>query len=351
MARVVLTEDNGLPAKIFSVPFMGLGAAAAVAAIYGVLHADVPAVVLFMVVPFGLTFVAFGAGAGWAVRTLELDPDAGTITRAWGVFVPWKRHTEPLGAWQRVGIERRRRRSGRSSYTCYPVFLARDDQELPLRSPRDYAEARAVAERVAKACTLGVRDEAGEDVVERRANELDESLRDRLKRTGVDISGPARPEDAKATLTSEMGTLVIDVPARGFLSFQGFVAAAMGAGMLVQTAIIWASEQRFPAYFLAADAAVALGFIVPMAIRCLTREQVKVSGRSVEIITRSLLGEKRRHVPADEIEELRLGVLGGGFFGGGVAFVSDKGLFAFGSGLSDVEQRWLAAEVQRALLA
>ncbi|MCC6810826.1 MAG: hypothetical protein IT381_25580 [Deltaproteobacteria bacterium] len=349
--QVKVLDHGGLAGMLFSLPFMLVGLGVIGGGVYGVLYHDVPPVILAVLVPFGVVFFCVGAVAGYNRHWLLIDADRGTATRSWGVFFPFKHKKSPLGRWEHVGLGRERRRRNKSSVTVFPVFLARQGESFPILEPKDYASARAIAERVAKACGLGIRDTAGDDVVMREAGTLDESLRDRLRRSGEQAKPPPRPANAVSHLSHDMGTLVFDLPARGFKSFAGALIGVLTVGMIAQTTIasVMMSEAPIPLFVL--DAVIAFAFIAPLTIRCLTQERVRASAGGVDVIKASPLGARQQRIPAAELEELRLGSFGDGWLGSGIVLVTDKGSHTVAAGLDADELRWIAGELRRAIAA
>lgn len=348
-SREIFVETNGAAAMLFSIPFMLIGVGTMAVGVWAVVARGVSPLLLAFLVPFGLVFPCFGAAVGFSRRTLILDADARTTTRSFSIFVTFKRTAAPLGEWEHVGLARERRRTRKSSYIAYPVFLARQGESFFIQTTRDYASARAIAERAAKVCRLGVRDAAGEDVVMRQAGKLDESLRDRLRRTGEKVRVPRRPEDARATTANELGTLVVSIPARGLRSFGGIVAALMLCGLVVQTVIVTVTSGEVPFVFLPVDAAIVVFFIAPILMRSFTAERLTVSASNIGIVRRSVIGERETTVPTAKVEEVRLGDLDQSMLGGGLVIVTDERIHTVAAGTSVDERRWLAGEIQRAL--
>ncbi len=349
-APITLTETNGLPGLLFGIPFTLIGVGAIGGSAWLVIAKDVPLVIMAFMVPFGAVFAGFGSFAAFHRRWLIIDCQRSTVERSWGLLVRFKRDVQPLGEWQMVGLGCERRRTSKSSYVVYPVFFTRPGDSLPIATPREYTAARQLAERVAKAAGLGVRDSASGETVTRAAGKLDESLRDRLRREGSERKMPARPPESKVQVTHDMGTLVVDVPAPGFTGFNAFFIAAAAAGLVAQTAFALLSDD-FPLPFLLVGAAVMLGFAASMLLRCFTRERLSASAAALEIIRLSPLGERRAHIPSEQLEELRLGALGEDAWVGapGIVAITDARAHCFAAGLQENEQRWLAAELRRTL--
>jgi len=312
---------------------------------------------VFFAIPFGLVFATVGAAIMFGRAGITIDRREGKLKTWWGLLVPFRSTQYPLEDLEVVTITREIRRSDKSTYTVYPVRLSGPDKPIKIEEPRDYNAARKRAEEIAKFLNLGVEDSSSGSMVKREAGTLDESVRDRLLRTGEAVDLPERPENCKTQYRTAGDALVIDVPPLGFgvkqiimlvvgLIFPGFVSVAFLAPMLSG-----GSGPPLPfmifigVFFIALPLLLVWGHALGSAV---ARSTVTVSSDALEVRRKGLLFGKTIRITMAELEELeigggRRGARSSAFFGAGsiIKARSDRGSVEFGAGLAKQELEWL----------
>ncbi len=171
-----------------------------------------PAVGLAM----GAAFAAVGIGLMFGRSGKTLDRRADTLTAWWGLLVPFRRKEHRLSAFERVTLSREIRHSKNSTYTVYPVRLeGAGVPKVTLEEPRDMNAARALGEEAAKFLGRPLADSSTGSQVVRQPGELDESLRERARRTGERPQVPPPSPAAGAPPASSPTPCASRLPPRG----------------------------------------------------------------------------------------------------------------------------------------
>lgn len=316
-----------------------------------------------MALVMGALFVTVGASAAFGRSGKVLDRRADTLTAWWGLLVPFRRKEHRLSAFTCVSLGREVRRSKNSTYTVYPVCLEGGGMpRVTLEEPREPLAARAVAEDAAKFLGLTLVDTSTGEKVVRKLGELDESVRDRARRTGERPEVPPPPAAARCRTRVVADTLCIEVPSLGFRKLHAAMLIVVG---IVELFIILgfivpiATDAKMPAEAKAvALCFIGLLFVFVPAMVCLAvvakgvrvRRTVEVSPRELRVMTQGLLRRREVSVPSDELEELAIvparTVPGALSVTGEVVLArSDRVAVCFGEGLSGEELAWLRAVV------
>ncbi len=157
-----------------------------------------------------LLMIAMAAFLG--VSKVVLDRGAGTVVKWWGLLVPFRKKTKRLEEIKSVTL--REQHAGDSGHV-YAVALEADDGDPKpprLAAPKGYQEARSLAEYVAGFLNKPMVDYSSGVAVERAPDELNESFRERAKRTGVDKDAlPPEPLDMKTIVRDQGETAVIEL--------------------------------------------------------------------------------------------------------------------------------------------
>jgi len=281
------------------------------------------------------------------------------VTSWWGALGLRKKTERPLDDFNRVTINKEVRRSKNSTYTVYPVRLSGEGKPINIEEPRDYKSARATAEELAKFVGKGILDTSSGEAVERDLESLDESLRDRARRTGETIEVPEMPPNMKSKCSVEGRQMVVEIPAEGLRP----VMLLLLAVPLVIAAVVF------------------LSFIMPLLDEkgmpdTFRWTQVVASPDGLRIEQRTAFSKKVTEIPAVELEELLCPVarapaeaqrdldgsdmpqaakglllaLAQGAKGGIIAR-SDQQIVEFGAGLPANELRWIHAVLTKILTA
>jgi hypothetical protein len=364
---------------LFGLPFFAAGVGIIVAALAGAMEGDSgDPPPLFVIIPFGLIFVAVGGGLMFGRAGMVLDARARTITKWWGLIVPFKREVISFDNVRIVTITSEVRRSKNSTYTVYPVRIARGEGEedvkgaIDVEEPREYAKARRRAEEVAKFLGFGVRDSSSGTTVVREAGTLDMSLRDRLRASGERPERPPeQPPGSKVVAATAGSQATFDLPPPG-LGVAGTVAVVIGTifacipfvffgGAFLATDLFEDAGKMWPfllfgGVFILIWLAGTLGFVVSTLKKATARGRLVADPRELKLETRSFLGTKAVTLRADELEELecvgdddeRLPKAMRAFAGKGGRIVAraDRAELEFGMGLSGPELEWLRDTVR-----
>lgn len=319
---------------------------------------DEPISVVFALL-FGGVFTAVGAGLVLGRAGKVFDKRSGTVTTWWGMLVPFKKNEYPLDRYDSVTLSKEVRRSKNSTYTVYPVRVEGGGvKTLKIEEPREERKARTTGEEIAKFLGVKLADRTlGAEVV-RQANELDESIRQRVERTGDRPEVPDPPADRKTAETVIGDTLSIEIPGRGF---QPACVVGLVLTLVVPTFIYFGFvrgilETEMPSGTKSIMVAVvsllfvALPFILGLFIFLRGYDKgatVDVSPLQLQMRRRGLVGTRTTTIPTSELEELVLV----GYAGQSnknmrrIVARSDQGALEFGQGLPVAELEWLRAVI------
>jgi hypothetical protein len=375
--RMVFRSGGGC-VSIFGLPFLLVGLAVLTSPLWGPMKekgSDEPAP-LYFVIPFGLVFASVGAGLVLGRAGKNIDRREGAVTTWWGLLVPFKTTTRPIEDFSKVTIAREVRRSKNSTYTVYPVRMASDEgKDIKLEEPRDMGKARAVAEEAAKFLEIPLADRSSGTERVRDAAELDESLRERARRTGQRAEVPDQPADARSAHSVVGDSLVFDIPPPGF-SARHYLAMAVGLIMPIFVIAVFLGpilgEEKMPTgvkmvfvaflgvFFILLPLLVTWGGALSSAR---TRTQVEVSPGQLRVSRTGLIRTKTAAIPTDELEELDLvsksatrsssRKMAEAFSAGHelIEARSDQESVRFGQGLSRSELEWMKAVIQGVVTA
>jgi hypothetical protein len=173
------------------------------------------------VVLIGSVFAAVGTCLVFGRSGSILDRSRGRIIQWYGLLVPMKR-TEYL--LESVGQVEINFASGDSkSAATWPVTLAGESIAKPISvsQPTSFIEARQVAEELARFLRKPLVDYSTGEKVTHDPEHLDESYRDRVRRTGEAVSFlPPEPPNMRAQLERTGEGLIINIPASANSRFQ-----------------------------------------------------------------------------------------------------------------------------------
>jgi len=146
-----------------------------------------------LLVLFGAVFAAVGAALVLGRSGIILDRGRGRIVRWWGLLVPMKRVEHMLDSIRQVEMDFSR--GDRDSADTWPVKLAGEGIPKPITvaQPTGFPEAKRIAEELARFLQKPLVDSSTGERVTRDPEHLDESWRDRVRRTGH-AKAPMPPE-------------------------------------------------------------------------------------------------------------------------------------------------------------
>ncbi|MBE7464581.1 MAG: hypothetical protein HS116_13980 [Planctomycetes bacterium] len=347
-------KNGGGCLMLFGLPFLGMGLMFTYAALTGQVKnsGGGPSPVWFAV-PFGLIFASIGAGFVFGRSGVILNRSSRTAAKWWGLLVPFSRTEISVGDGAWVHINREIRKTKNSSYTVFPVRVVAGAEKITWKEPRVYEEARSEAERVAKFLDLGVRDVSAGNEIVREKGTLDENMRQRLKREGVVLEMPTKPEGCRVSERVEGDAAIFDlpVPPQGgaivlsiiFVTvFVGIFAFVFGGG------ILGAMGVGSPAAIVAVGLLATLlgaGFVARAMIHASVKaERLTVSTRGLVLERETGKGWDRKELSSDELEELSNSFIGTQQLSGGRGALiarSDRLNLEFGQGLNHDERAWL----------
>ncbi|MFP4476848.1 MAG: hypothetical protein ACLFOY_14915 [Desulfatibacillaceae bacterium] len=286
-------------ARLVGVVFLIAAVAIAVAALLQPGEAMMSLFMLGFAAVFGVVGLLLATSAGGT----HLDTNTGSMVR-WsglslgrtGVAVSLKTTSHDLGDFDRVELTRRVSKSSSSSgrTTYYPVALAGAGGRETIREPENYMKARSLAESLGGILSLDVHDDAHGEKMVREAEHLDESLAQRMARTGETPDVPTQPAGMRSRMRREGRTLLVAVPPVGFTLIH---KAALG----ILAAIVAVSVVGGGLFFIV----ISLVF-AGIAIRdALQSWEIRADRDSLVVTSKGLL-PKTVTIPADELEELFL---------------------------------------------
>ena len=269
----------------------------------------------FVLVLFGAPFVLVGGGLMFGRSGITIDRRRGILTKWWGLVVPMKRTEALLDTFDRVRLSYHAGDS--DSAATFPVDLIPRDatKPLPVRRPTDYAEARRLAEGLAKFLIRPLEDlSTGKQIVREPAH-LDESLRERIRRTGEDVrSLPPPPAGMRTTCveTSDGVSLEIPGPLTNRLRLIPLVFAGIFAAVAGYIILMLLALPGPPAVRYGFSAFIFLFLIVTPVFSVVTHLRKASRQKTVVTATPSLLkvvesyGAKKKtaEIPAGQIEDL-----------------------------------------------
>jgi|WetSurMetagenome_2_1015567.scaffolds.fasta_scaffold03742_5 hypothetical protein len=171
--------------SVFGLPFL-LAGLFVMQIPLGLIHVEYdrgsPWLPLFVLI-FGGIFTAVGAGLVFGRSGIILDRGRGRITQWYGLLVPMKRREYMLDAIRQV--EMNFSPGDSDSAATWPVSLSGEGIAKPIAvvQPVNFAEARQVAEELSRFLRKPLVDSSTGERVSRDPDHLDESYRDRVRRT------------------------------------------------------------------------------------------------------------------------------------------------------------------------
>jgi hypothetical protein len=304
-----------------------------------------------------------------------IDFPARQVVTYFGWVVPWGRERRPFSSLRVVAVDGRKRGSnslGRGAYE-FPVELRGEGPDVRLVEPFSYANARRLAVTLANKMGLALSDHG----VERPSGFVDETLRDRLLRTGaipgqevVDPSDPYRnvvstrkppaaPAGTDITVEDGADRTVLEVPAR----FGFPLAAGLFTGFLFMTAvpILAVNELAFNVTWFTIWMPFTL-FMLAVWLRGRTgRWRITVDSRSLTVDKCPWLFTRRRVFSVGELDDVHVAsavepryhdlttVFSHKKTAGFVVVRSDARAIPIGVGRSTEELDWLVARIQHAI--
>jgi hypothetical protein len=298
---------------LFGLPFLLAGLFVMTASL-GLVPIEADAAPWYVVVPFGAIFVMVGLGMATGRRGIIIDRRRHRVVKWYGLLVPMMRREQLIVLCDRLEVSREVRTSDDSTQVVYPVRLEGNAQEKPvcIEEPLDYQQARATAESLARFLGLPVVDRSSGQEVVREPDRLDESLRERARRTGEEIADAVVPLQMRSTLQQESDTLQIRIPPTGVTSLHRLhligVLIFIGVAAFVVRPFLNVDVQD-PMNYLFSGLMVA-GFVLLPLIAVFSRVAGQAKRGCTVQASRSLLrveqGKTVTEIYVDELEELEV---------------------------------------------
>jgi hypothetical protein len=395
---LVFRSGGGLLA-LFGLPFL-LAGLFVIALTLGIVRVEGEVPPLAFGLPFGGIFAAVGAAIAFGRAGATIDRRRQSLVKWWGILGLAKRSEYFLPDFCEVALRKDIRKGNNSTYTVYPVCLTSEarQQSVTLEEPRDYASARAVAERVAALVEKPLADSSSGETVVRQPDSLDLSLREAARRSGEPIEVPQSPPQMRSNVSVDGAHVSIELPAAGIQAGHKMMIGALFAFLAFEWLVPFPIGRRGGS-FGAADLPLFLAFagavfVVPaIAIGRLViataykRVSIRASSAGLRVEERAPFRSSVTEIPAHELEELRfcdveaqLGEARGSraavptrgaesaasrvampaalrsvlqLFGRGnrITALSDRESVSFGIGLSRAEAEYLVALIKKALVS
>ncbi len=380
--EVMEKRSGGGGMAVFGFVFLCIGIAIAAMALGVIPAEDEGGPPRFVGAMFGLPFAITGLIFALGRSGLIVDKRTGVLTKWHGLIVPIIRKEKRIDFYERVTIGKEKRSSGKNQITVYPVRLEGSKGEAPLElsAAQDYLAARREAEEMAKFMGWELADASSGTVVTREADKLDESVRERVRRTGETPEPVPLPPQMRIRVERTGADLNIFTPAPGLgipeylLMTLGVMGTFMGGAMFLFVFIDETAPLPIKIFF-------SLFMIVPIAVswsislgRARKKYEIFVSYDRLRVKTRGFIFSSESSMPMSEMEELvfhsglampspeelarRSGKSGQEvppivytflriLAKPGLVARSDKAEIKFGEGLSDEELKYVHYEIMR----
>jgi len=270
----------------------------------------------YIVVPFGSIFALVGLGLTTGRRGIIIDRSGQRMVKWYGLLIPMVRREDMIGLCDRLIVTREERTSDDSTQIVYPVRLEGIAQEkaVCIEDPVDYQQARPTAESLARFLRLPLVDRSSGKEVVRESDRLDESLRERARRTDEEIPEVAPPSQMRSTLQQESDTLQIRIPPTGVtllhrLHLIGVLIFIGVAAFVVRSFLDVGVQDPMSYLFLGL---IVAGFVILPLIAVFSRLAGQAKRGCTVQASRSLLrveqGKTVTEIFVDELEELEIHV-------------------------------------------
>lgn len=355
----VVFKSGGGCLILFGLPFAVAGGAFFIASVMG----KVEGMPWWGGVLFSLPFMLIGFGVMTFRSAKEFDPRRRKWRVWWGFVFPWRVREGDFDDVERIEMTREKRTkssgsgSNRTTRTVivFPVRVhLKGGEPIDVKEPEDFLEARGLAERISKAAEKPLHDRSGEQLVVTQPDELDMSIREKVRRRGEPLEIPPEPAQKRSKYEIDGTTVRFVLPPPGM--------GQAVVGILVATAPAVFVYFIFFRHFLGEEgmpgavryifmAFLGLFIIIPAlaGFSIVTKAlgsgaEVEASPDYVRLRRKGLLGWRTTELSADDIEEVAVRGLSTG--GREIVVVSDEKVISFGRMLEDGEKRWVAKVIE-----
>ena len=325
-------------------------------------------------IPFGSIFGLVGFAMMFGRRGCRMDKKRGTIESWSSLLIPLSRKVREIADFTRVTVTREVRRSDKSTYTVFPVRIMGEDPKakLDLQESTKYEKSRALAEQVAQFLELPLADSSTGSEVVRAPDELDKSLKERVRQSTDAVALPDSPPDMQTRILRKDRSVRLEIPSGAgsgqvpgkLLLIPVALAELIVLGVAVSIFVKEGGPIGIAALVLVGVFSLIFPFIfirkvLPMLGGAPTR--VTITDRELEVEKQTAFGRRVESIPADELEELfvmpqtqtnaqqQVPAFLAGFVQAPIVARSDKKTIQFAGHLSLPEKEFLIAVILDAL--
>ena len=285
------------------------------------IEAPVRIVMMFM----GSIFTLVGFLIALGRSSIAIDRRMKTIQKAYSLVIPFKMGLYKLEDYNRVTLIKEVRNTGKSTTSYFVIRLVGKKDPLNITEALTYEDQRRLAESIGKFTNYEVADSTSGKEIVRSADLLDESIREKIRRTGKVIEIPEAPINTKIEYSLTENEFIANMPSGlgekiAFLLPVLIFTIILGT-MLPGLAIVLlkGSGTNIQFGFWGAIAIIA-AFLVREVIKALAmRIELVVTPKKLEKVEVWKQKRKSKHIDADKLEELDL------LLGGPMAIASMKG--------------------------
>ena len=301
---------------IWGVPFLAAGCAILASACVG--KTGGPAIVA---IPMGLLFAAIGGLLTFGRAGVDIDIQERTCRRWYGLLVPMWSTWDSIDRFDHVAAVREERKDDDGVTLVYALRLTGPNGgAIDIDEYRSIEPALDDAEALAAVLGLPLIDNTGRETVERDADHLTESIRDRRRRTGTYGEGiPEPPPGMKTQFTIRAREMVLRVPPRGleWKSFLILIPALGFAALFVFLFFLPTLEIVKKAPLLARLIFAVIPFVLFAVLpvggavfsllrQARTRYEIHVSRDLLRVTKQGVLFSRTQEIRAHELEEINM---------------------------------------------
>jgi hypothetical protein len=271
----------------------------------------------YLALPGGVAFIFWGLHR----RITTIDRAAGRVETYRRVIVPFHRESYAFDRFEFVELSREVRRSAKhkegtgTPRTHYPVRLIGSGLVLPITDETSDADARRDAELLARFLRIPLHDRSEGTLVVQEVDQLDESVADRARRTGMTTQLPVQPAELGTNVEVLGDSVRLTIPPIGVTSrllttcISWSALSVFGLWLMYgQTANFdraLRNGERFIVVVVTLFAALAIGLSIgSLVFARWGRYVIDVSPKSLTIANRVFGRSFSRKHSADSVEEV-----------------------------------------------
>jgi len=272
----------------------------------------------YFLVPFGFVFAAVGAGLVFGRNGTTLNLTTRQIIQWRGLLIPFKRKIHSLDIFNKVHLCKQSGDSDSSdTYTIY-LECSHTGNRLKINSTTDYQAAKQSAEELSRFLNFNLEDAASGSKIIRKPEELNESLRQRMRKSGEVFQPlPRKPFEMLCNIQQTAEGYIIEIPWTNVkkAGLANLIINLIVAGFVIYF-FLWPSlslpmpdmiRYIFVGFIL-------LFFILGPIISSLLKLRKKKTVRTTVTVTSAFIriedsGSRKKsaaEIPAEELEELVL---------------------------------------------